>query len=80
MSFFTEQRKNQADVVNVYIEITDKKKKILDLVEKANELSERHLFFVNHPKLPQKVSDYHEQRAKLNLEIGARLIQYYNKL
>lgn len=80
MSFFTEQREKQADIVNVYIDVNEKKHKILMMAKKAEELAKRHLFFVGHPKLPTEVSDWHEQRAKLNLEIGARLIQYYNKL
>ena len=80
MSYFTEQREKQKDIVNVYIDPSDKKHKLLRMAKKAEELAKRHLFFVGHPKLPQDVSDWHEQRAKIILEIGARLISYYNKL
>jgi len=80
MSFFTEQREKQADIVNVYIHPSEKKYSLLMMAQKAEELAKRHKFFINHPKLPQDVSEWHEQRAKLNLEIGARLRGYYNKL
>lgn len=80
MSYFTEQREKQMNVENVYIAPNERRDAVLKMSDKAKLLAERHLLFVNAKNVPQDVSDWHEQRAKLNLEIGARLIGYYNKL
>lgn len=79
-NYFIQLAKNQEGVNNYYIPTNQKRTCLMEMVEKANKLAERHLLFINAKNVPQEVSEWHESRAKLNLEIGARLIGYYNKL
>ena len=76
MSYFTEQREKQMNVDNVYIAPNEKQSLVIKMAEKAKLLAERHLLFVNAKNVPSEISDWHEQRAKLNNEISARLIGY----
>jgi len=79
MSYFTEQREKQKDIVNVYISKDEKFWAVNGMIERCQELSHRSLFFVNHPRVPQDVSDWHLERAKTLGLISARLLKFNAK-
>lgn len=76
MSYFTEQREKQMNVENVYIAPNERRDAVLKMSAKAKLRAERNELFINAKGVPQDVSEWHEQRAKLNNEISARLIGY----
>ena len=80
VDYFRQLARLQDGIENTYKPNTEKKLCVLKTAEKAQKLAKRHLLFVNAKNIPAEISDWHEQRAKLNLEIGARLIYYYQKL
>lgn len=79
-NYFRELARLQDGIENTYKPPTEKRNCVKAMVEKAFKIGRRHLLFVNAKGVPNDVREWHEKRAKINLEIGARLIQYYSNL